>query len=120
MFAFAQRSAEIGQPQTRGQTRVRPGSDPGLRSGGCERSADSATFRPNANFRVDLFAETLRPAQQLPRGAHMTRHFRFAATLSLVYALASQVVSGASDATMFRGNVQHTGVYEAPGVPELH
>src|SRR6476661_282230 len=50
----------------------------------------------------------------------MTRPFRFASTLSLVYALTSQAVSGASDATMFRGNVEHTGVYDAPGVPELH
>ena len=45
---------------------------------------------------------------------------RFSALLSLVCALAAPVVSGASDATMFRGNLQHTGVYDAPGVPELH
>ena len=50
----------------------------------------------------------------------MTRHFRFAGTLSLACALTARVVSGASDATMFRGNLLHTGVYDAPGVPELH
>jgi hypothetical protein len=57
----------------------------------------------------------------LPLSAHhMTKPFRFAAIVSLACALTSAAVSGASDATMFRGNVQHTGVYDAPGVPELH
>ena len=50
----------------------------------------------------------------------MTKLFRFATIVSLACALTARVVSGASDATTFRGNVQHTGVYDAPGVPELH
>jgi eukaryotic-like serine/threonine-protein kinase len=50
----------------------------------------------------------------------MKKRFRFATMVSLACALASRAVSGASDATMFRANLQHTGVYDAPGVPELH
>ncbi len=37
-----------------------------------------------------------------------------------IVALSTNIVSGSSDSTMFRGNVQRTGVYDAPGVPELH
>src|SRR5262245_38738687 len=101
MFAFAQRSAGIGRFSGTGSPRA---------------SARRVRLRaPTCQGASAGQARQLRSCR-----AHMKPLLRFSALLSLFYALTSQVVSGASEATMFRGNVEHTGVYDAPGVPELH
>src|SRR5690349_24644617 len=40
--------------------------------------------------------------------------------LCVVFALAVAAPLGASGAAMFRGDLQHTGVYDGRGVPDLH
>src|SRR5712671_6699947 len=42
------------------------------------------------------------------------------APLCVAFALAPTVPLRSSGSATFRGDLQHTGVYDAPGVPELH